>query len=132
MIAGIGVDIIKIERIKTAVDRWGERFMDRVFTDGEKKYSFGKYNPYPHLAARFAYKEAFVKALGTGFKSGLRWRDIELMRDGNGKPEAKLHGVVKEMADNQNIKDIMVSISHDTDYAIAYVTLTSLEKHAPE
>jgi holo-[acyl-carrier protein] synthase len=123
MIAGIGVDIVKIERIKTAVDRWGERFMDRVFTEDEKKYSLGKYNPYPHLAARFAYKEALVKALGTGFRMGIKWKDIEMVRNGAGKPEARLHGAVKELADNQNIKDIMVSISHDTDYAIAYVTI---------
>ncbi len=126
MIAGIGVDIVKIERIKTAVDRWGERFMDRVFTEDEKRYSLGKYDPYPHLAARFAYKEALVKALGTGFMMGIKWKDIEMLRNGRGKPEAKLHGTVKELADNRNIKDIMVSISHDTDYAIAYVTLTSL------
>jgi holo-[acyl-carrier protein] synthase len=124
MIAGIGVDIVKIERIKTAVDKWGERFMDKVFTEDEKRYSLGKYNPYPHLAARFAYKEAVVKALGTGFRMGIKWRDIELIRNGNGKPEARLNGAVKELADKRSIRDIMVSISHDTDYAIAYVTLT--------
>ncbi len=125
MIAGVGVDIVKIERIKAAVERWGERFMDRVFTEDEKKYSLSKYNPYPHLAARFAYKEALVKALGTGFKMGIKWRDIELIRNENGKPEARLNGTVKELADRKSIKNVMVSVSHDTDYAIAYVTLIS-------
>lgn len=123
MIAGIGVDIVKIERIKAAVDKWGERFVDRIFTEDEKKYSLGKYNPYPHLAARFAYKEALVKALGTGFKMGIKWNDIELVRNGDGKPEARLQGTVKEFADQRGINNIMVSVSHDTDYAIAYVTL---------
>ena len=132
MIAGIGVDIVKIERIKTAVERWGGRFMDRIFTEDEKRYSLGKYNPYPHLAARFAYKEALVKALGTGFRMGIRWRDIELVRNGDGKPEAKLQGTVKKFADQRGINNIMVSVSHDSDYAIAYVTLVSLKKHAPE
>ena len=123
MIAGIGVDIVKIERIKTAVERWGGRFMDRIFTEDEKRYSLGKYNPYPHLAARFAYKEALVKALGTGFRMGIKWKDIELIRNDNGKPEARLNGTVKELADRKNIKNVMVSVSHDTDYAIAYVTI---------
>ncbi|HAP67114.1 MAG TPA: ACP synthase [Nitrospinae bacterium] len=123
MIAGVGVDIVKIGRIKTAVDRWGEKFMDRVFTEDEKNYSLSKYNPYPHLAARFAYKEALAKALGTGFGMGIKWKDIELIRNENGKPEAKLNGTVKELADRKNIKNVMVSISHDTDYAIAYVTI---------
>src|SRR3990167_5490068 len=125
MIAGVGVDIVKIGRIKTAVDRWGEKFMDRVFTEDEKNYSLSKYNPYPHLAARFAYKEALAKALGTGFGMGIKWKDIELIRNENGKPEAKLNGTVKELADRKNIKNVMVSVSHDTDYAIAYVTLIS-------
>jgi len=123
MIAGVGVDIVKIGRIKTAVDRWGEKFMDRVFTEDEKNYSLSKYNPYPHLAARFAYKEALAKALGTGFGMGIKWKDIELIRNENGKPEAKLNGTVKELADRKNIKNVMVSISHDTDYAIAYVII---------
>ncbi len=123
MIAGVGVDIVKIERIKTAVEKWGERFMDRVFTEDEKRYSLGKYNPYPHLAARFAYKEALVKALGTGFKMGIKWNDIELVRNGDGKPEARLQGEVKKIADQKGINNIMVSVSHDTDYAIAYVTI---------
>ena len=123
MIAGVGVDIVKIGRIKTAVDRWGEKFMDRVFTEDEKNYSLSKYNPYPHLAARFAYKEALAKALGTGFGMGIKWKDIELIRNENGKPEAKLNGTVKELADRKNIKNVIVSISHDTDYAIAYVII---------
>ncbi|MEK6589821.1 MAG: holo-ACP synthase [Nitrospinota bacterium] len=123
MIAGVGVDIVKIERIKGAVDKWGERFIERVFTEGEKKYSFRKYNPYPHFAARFACKEALVKALGIGFRMGIKWRDIELIRHENGKPEARLQGTVKKFADQRGINNIMVSVSHDTDYAIAYVLL---------
>lgn len=118
-IAGIGVDIVRIERIKRAVERWGEAFLNRVFTKNEQDYSKGHYS---HLAGRFGAKEAFLKAIGTGWGKGIKWTDIEVIKDNRGRPEIKVRGRLK---DTILKKGVLVSISHEKDYAIAQVVIVS-------
>ena len=108
MIKGLGTDIIELDRIRKAIDRHGQSFLDRIFTPKEQKYCNTFNDPIPHLAARFAAKEAVVKALGTGLRNGLSWTDIEIVSDNLGKPAAIVRG-----------EEIMLSISHGRDYATA-------------
>ncbi len=121
MILGSGVDIIEIERIKSAVERYGDRFLKRIFTPDEIKYSMGNRFFYSHLAARFAAKEAVVKAIGNGLKSPIRWKDIEVSKDGTGQPGIILHNRAKADLKARGEPHILVSISHTKDYAIASV-----------
>jgi len=111
----IGTDIVEIDRIRQTVDRWGERFLRRVFTDEEIK-QYG--NSTPSLAARFTSKEAVMKLLGAGM-DGIGWRDIETLSLPGGKPTVRLYGRAKSIAENQGIKEIEVSLAHSKDYAIA-------------
>lgn len=123
MIAGIGIDLVKIKRIQEAVQRWDKRFLNRVFTPLEQRYCFARLDPYPHLAGRFGVKEAVFKALGTGWRKGVRWTEIEVLNDPQGKPVASVTGGVKQRMADLGVTEIHVSISHDTDYAIAQVVL---------
>lgn len=123
MILGTGIDIVAVKRIKEAEARWGERFLNRIFTEGELKYSFNHKSPHIHLAARFASKEAMMKALGTGLRQGVTWKDIEVVNRDSGKPEITLHRKTKELAGSMGIKDIHVSIAHDDGYAVAQVVV---------
>lgn len=124
-IAGIGIDLIMVERMKKAVEKWGEPFLDRVFTKKEQRYSYSQARPYPHLAGRFSAKEALLKAFGTGLGKGVRWTDIEVVRDNDGKPRIELSGILNDIMLNMEIREILVSISHERDYAIAQVVLIS-------
>ena len=90
MIYGIGIDLVKVKRIEEALERWGERFQNKVFTPGEIRYCLQKKNPSPNFAARFAAKEAFVKALGIGIRRGVHWKDVEVQRGSLGKPVLKI------------------------------------------
>jgi len=119
MIYGIGIDIAKNERIKNAVDRWGEKFLKRVFTDDELRYCLSRTNPYSSLSARFAAKEAFIKAVG----DYVTFRDVEVILNKDGKPFLKLHRRAKEMASDRMIRNNHVSLSHEKDYSIAIVLL---------
>tara|TARA_B100001765_G_scaffold80560_1_gene49305 strand:+ start:491 stop:877 length:387 start_codon:yes stop_codon:yes gene_type:complete len=112
-----GVDIIEIPRIKQVLDRYGQRFLDRVFTPSEIDYCNGR--P-PNLAGRFAVKEATMKALGTGVR-GVRWKDIEVVRADSGAPSVKLYGRAKKRAEQLRVCEISVSISHSREYAVAFV-----------
>lgn len=123
MIIGTGIDIVAVKRIKETEARWGERFLKRVFTEGELAYSFRHKFPHIHLAARFASKEAMMKALGTGLSGGIRWKDIEVINKESGKPEMVLHGKAREMADSMGIRGIQMSIAHDEGFAIAQVVV---------
>ena len=114
----IGVDIIEIARIEEAVTNWGERFLNRIYTEAELKLC--RRNAAP-LAARFASKEAVMKLLGTGVK-GVRWKDIETLSHLSGKPLVNLHGGAKAKAEKLGIKEVAVSLSHSREYAIAMVT----------
>ena len=114
-----GVDIIEISRVKLVLERYGQRFLDRVYTAGEIAYCRGR--P-PNLAARFAAKEATMKALGTGVR-GVSWKDIEVVRQESGAPSVLLHGRGKSRAERLGVRDISLSLSHSRDYAVAFVVL---------
>ena len=121
MIYGIGIDIVKIERMRTVVKKWGQRFLKRVFTEKELTYCFEKKEPYLSLAVRFAAKEALVKAMGSGAPVSLT--DIEVMNMESGKPLIKVDGKLKEIFDDKSIKKAHLSLSHVHDYGVACVIL---------
>jgi holo-[acyl-carrier protein] synthase len=128
MIVGIGVDLVKISRIHEMKERWGPRFLDRVFTPTEQAYCLQRKFPPIHLSARFAVKEAILKALGTGLRMGTKWREIETINNASGKPEVKLWGRTGELAAEKNVSEIFATISHDSDYSIAQVLLQGPSK----
>ena len=113
---GLGTDIIEIDRIRRAVEKFGQRFLDRIFTKQEIDYCLNKRDPFPSLAVRFAAKEAVSKALHTGINGKLAWTDIEVVTNVNGAPNIVLH---QGGAPQYNTKEILVSLSHSRDYAIA-------------
>jgi holo-[acyl-carrier protein] synthase len=123
MIFGIGVDVVQISRIGSLLNRWGNRFLRRVFTKQEIQYCMLRKNPSPHLAVRFAAKEAFLKALGTGYSQGVRWKDIEVIHLSSGRPNLQLHNNTKTMCQSHGINGIHVSMSHDGDYGLVQVIL---------
>jgi len=120
MIKGLGIDLVKIERVSNLIDRWDNRFLKKVFTGEELAYSQTRSLTPQHLAARFAAKEAALKMLGKGLK-GLNWHQLEIINDSNGKPELVLHGQASELANMIGIKEIHLSITHEREYAIAQV-----------
>ena len=128
MIYGIGFDLVQVSRIKDALRRWGERFQNKVFTPGEIRYCLEKKNPAPHFAARFAAKEALVKALGIGIRRGVHWKDVEVQRGLLGRPVLKIHGRAVEICRNEGLENFFLSLTHDGDYSGAMVVL---EKQDP-
>lgn len=118
MIKGIGVDIVEINRIQAAVEGRKERFLKRIYTEGEREYCLQMPRPFRHLAARFAAKEAVSKALGTG-KSGMQWTDIEVCRDSRGRPYIKLFGGAAERAREKGVVDVAISLSFNRNNAVA-------------
>jgi holo-[acyl-carrier protein] synthase len=121
-IIGIGMDVTDLPRIAQALDRYGERFLRRVFTEREIAYCTRRRNPVPHLAGRFAAKEAAMKALGTGHSMGVLWKDIEVVR-GGGPPQLRLHGGAARRADGMHVRRSLITISHAETVAIAQVML---------
>lgn len=121
-IVGLGTDLARIARFKKFVEP-GNKVLVRIFTDKERDYSLNKRNPAPHLAARFAAKEAFLKALGTGLRDGLAWQQIEIVRDELGCPSLSLTGVAAAMMKKRGAQQVHLSYSHDGDYAVATVVL---------
>ncbi|MFQ5786825.1 MAG: holo-ACP synthase, partial [Thermodesulfobacteriota bacterium] len=117
MIIGIGIDVVQIIRIERLIKKWGSKFTKRVFSQNEIKYSETHLKSEQHFAANFAVKESFVKALGTGFKSDLRIRDIEVLRDKVGKPYINLFGKAKQKIAELGINRIHTSISHEGEYS---------------
>ncbi|RKU13155.1 holo-[acyl-carrier-protein] synthase [Candidatus Poribacteria bacterium] len=124
-IQGIGIDIIEVERIRCLSLRWGSRFEHRVYTPQELAYCGKTQIRYARLAARFAAKEATLKALGTGLTVGMNWKDVEVCADAAGKPSLVLHGKVKQYASELGVVTTFVSLSHAVDYAVAQVILCS-------
>ena len=123
MIAGIGVDIVDVSRVAKLLERYGDRFLQRVFTDPEMKYAMGGANRAERLAGRFAVKEAFLKALGTGKSQGILWRDVETVRGPMGKPVVRLHGQAVRWMRYRGGSQVQVSITHDGGKAVAFVIL---------
>jgi holo-[acyl-carrier protein] synthase len=122
-IVGIGIDLVNVERIRETVEKWESRFLNRIFTPAEQAYSLSSRRPYPHLAARFAVKEAVLKAFGTGMRRGISWTDIEVRREPSGKPGVVLHGRAKAFTETLGVSGILVSVSHDSGYSIGQVIL---------
>jgi holo-[acyl-carrier protein] synthase len=123
MVYGIGVDIVKIERFERALERWGDRLCERVFTPQELLICHNKAHPGRHLALRFAAKEAMLKALGIGMFQGVAWNEIEIINDPLGRPHIKVGGAAERICQEKGIKAIFVSISHEHDYGVAHVLL---------
>jgi holo-[acyl-carrier protein] synthase len=123
MITGIGVDLCEVERIAAAVARHGERFLERIYTDAERAYCDSKPNRMERLAGRFAAKEAAMKALGTGWRRGVAWRDFEVASGDGGRPVIALHGRAREIAEETGVKRALVSISHVSSMAMAQVVM---------
>ncbi|MCL0099479.1 holo-ACP synthase [Dehalococcoidia bacterium] len=117
-----GVDMVEISRIRSVSERYGERFLRRIYTEGEAIYCRGRA---PQLAARFAAKEAVMKALGTGIR-GVKWRDIEVVRQTGGPPMIVLHGTALARAKRLEIDHLSVSLTHSQDYAMAFVVGESI------
>lgn len=125
MIVGTGIDIAEVPRIREAIERHGERFLKRVFTEGEIQYCESKANRVERYAARFAAKEAGMKAIGTGWNHGVRWRDIEVARKPGGRPTLLLHGRAAEFAAKLGATNIALSLTHTAEEAMAQVILES-------
>src|SRR5919108_3572841 len=121
MIRGIGIDVIQNERIRESIRRFGERFLNRIYTELEKAYCNNCANPEIHYAARFAAKEATFKALGTGWAAGVKWKDVEVERLVSGKPELHLHGEALARATAMGATRFYVSLTHDQLVSCAVV-----------
>ena len=123
MIIGTGVDIVEVSRIKNAAVRWKENFLKRIFTDKELNYSKERTTSYQHLAARFAAKEAVLKALGNGWTNMVEWKDIDIWNEKSGKPNVRLSGEVERLSKKMGVGDIIISMSHTRTYAVANAIL---------
>ncbi len=121
MVLAIGIDVVEIERIERAVERLGDRFLDRVFTPAEREYCDARAARFVHYAGRFAAKEAAMKALGTGWAEGVAWREVEILPSAGGPPKLSLHGVARERFDALGATRALVSISHTHALAVAQV-----------
>jgi holo-[acyl-carrier protein] synthase len=122
-IKGIGIDLTRIRRHRQMVERWGDRYLRRVFTDAEIAYCRRRRDPVPHLAARFAAKEATLKALGTGLRMGVSWRELEVRRERGGAPSMVLSGRSAAIARARGARRVLVTLTHEGDYAMAQVVL---------
>jgi len=123
LIVGTGVDLAEVDRIQRSAERFGRRFIERVFTPGEIAYAERKANKYERFAARFAAKEAGMKAIGTGWKRGVRWRDFEVVNLPSGKPTLRFHGKAAEYAARLGVRNVALSITHTKATALAHVIL---------
>src|SRR5690242_7673908 len=123
MIVGTGVDLAEVARIKASIERFGDKFIHRIFTPAEIAYVERKANKFERYAARFAAKEAGMKAIGTGWKRGVRWQDFEVANLPSGKPTLKLHGVAAEFAARLNVRNVSLSITHTAELGMAHVIL---------
>jgi holo-[acyl-carrier protein] synthase len=123
MIIGSGIDMVEIRRIQHSLDRYGKRFLDRVFTSGEQAYCLRKRNSAESFAARFAAKEAGAKALGTGISYGVSWLEIEVIREPSGRPTLQFHGRAAQIAGRMGFAHAALSITHTAEVAAASVVL---------
>lgn len=123
MIVGMGVDLAEVSRIRDAIARHGRRFVERIYTPGEIAYVERKANRYERYAGRFAAKEAGMKAIGTGWRRGVRWRDFEVTNLPSGRPTLRLHGEAARIADQIGVKAISLTITHTAELGMAHVIL---------
>ena len=122
-ILGVGMDIVETKRIAESMERFGDRFLNRVFLEGEIAYARSMKFPQLHLAARFAAKEAISKAFGTGIGHEMGWRDLEIVREPNGLPRVRLHGRAEAFAKTKGVQEVHVSLSHTAEYGAASVVI---------
>ena len=123
MIVGTGIDLAEIERIQASIDRFGERFLNRIFTEAEKAYCLRKRKSAESFAARFAAKEAGAKALGTGIQYGVGWLEIEVVRQPGGRPAIAFHGRAAQFAERLGARRASLSLTHSKGLAMASVVL---------
>ena len=123
MIIGSGIDLTEIGRIQQSMDRYGKRFLNRVYTAAEQAYCLRKRNAAESFAARFAAKEAAAKALGTGISHGVNWLEIEVVREPSGRPNIRFHGRAAEIAQRLGVAHAALSITHTSSLAMASVLL---------
>ncbi len=123
MILGTGVDLAEVPRIRASIERYGEKFIRRIYTPAEIAYVERKANKYQRYAARFAAKEAGMKAIGTGWRRGVTWQDFEVANLPSGKPTLLLHGVAADFAGKLGVKNISLSITHTAELGMAHVIL---------
>jgi holo-[acyl-carrier protein] synthase len=121
MIYGIGIDIVKIERIKNATEKWGGSFIEKILTAKEISYCYGKKDPYPSLAVRFAAKEALIKAIGA--EVPVKMKDIEVLSDTKGRPSIKVSNQLEEFFEEKKITRCHLSLSHEKEFGVASVML---------
>jgi holo-[acyl-carrier protein] synthase len=123
MIIGTGVDLAEVPRIRQSIERYGARFLNRIYTEAEISYCEEKASRFESYAARFAAKEAGMKALGTGWSQGVRWRDIEVVRRKGQRPTIQFHGEAAAIATKLGAKNIALSLTHTSEQALAHVIL---------
>lgn len=123
MIVGTGIDLAEVDRIRQSIERYGERFLKRVYTPGEIAYVERKANKFERYAARFAAKEAGMKAIGTGWRRGVTWQDFEVANLPSGRPTLRLTGVAAQVAERMGVKRISLSLTHTTQNGMAFVIL---------
>jgi len=123
VIAGIGIDVAEVDRIREAIERHGHRFTSRIYTAAEIAYVERKANRFERYAARFAAKEAGMKAIGTGWKGGVRWQDFEVSNLPSGRPTLQLHGEAARIAAVMGVRSIALSITHTAAQGVAIVIL---------
>ena len=123
MIVGTGVDLAEVPRIRASIERYGEKFIRRIYTPAEIAYVERKANKFERYAARFAAKEAGMKAIGTGWRRGVTWQDFEVANLPSGKPTLLLHGVAARFAEKLGVKNISLSITHTAELGMAHVIL---------
>jgi holo-[acyl-carrier protein] synthase len=123
VILGTGLDLAEVDRIRQAIERYGRRFLERVFTPAEIAYVERKANRFQRYAARFAAKEAGMKAIGTGWRAGVRWQDFEVANLPSGKPTLRLHGQAARVAQRLGVKSVSLSLTHTASVGMALVIL---------
>jgi len=130
-VLGIGVDLVECARIERSLDRFGEKFLHRVFTEGEIEYSMSMKFPARHLAARFAAKEAVSKAFGTGIGKSMGWRDIDVHKKPSGEPFLVLAGGAEKLAKERGVTNALITLSHSEQHAVATIVLEGAAPSAP-
>lgn len=123
MILGIGTDLAEVPRIRRSIENFGDRFLGRIYTERERTYASRKANAAERFAARFAAKEAGMKAIGTGLRHGITWKDFEVVNEPSGRPTLRLTGVAKQIAERLGVQRISLSLTHTAEMAFAVVIL---------
>jgi holo-[acyl-carrier protein] synthase len=121
MILGIGTDLAEVNRIRSSIAKFGPRFLERIYTDAERAYALSKANSAERFAARFAAKEAGMKAVGTGWNQGVTWKDFEVINERSGRPTLRLSGIAREIAEKMGVQKISLSLTHTAETAFAVV-----------